>query len=145
MVIMGWKNIARYLGCGVRTAQRWHSGSRLPVRRPSAGNKGPVIALSDEIDAWVRQSNGKHLGLADNPVLHHRQLLAALKSSLSEQKKLLKLLQKSMSDLHFPWITRHRSCHLSFLRLEISSGPGYHSRRLQLRLNFLDQTFSFSY
>jgi hypothetical protein len=45
----GWKEIASYLGKGVRTVQRWESQFGLPVRR-IAGEV--VFALRDEVDAW---------------------------------------------------------------------------------------------
>jgi hypothetical protein len=31
-----WKEIAKYLGKGVRTAQRWEHEAGLPIRRPMA-------------------------------------------------------------------------------------------------------------
>jgi hypothetical protein len=34
MILKGWKDIAKYLGCGVRTVQRWEKLG-LPVRRPA--------------------------------------------------------------------------------------------------------------
>ncbi len=53
-VLSSWKEIAAYLGKGVRTAQRWERELRLPVRRPIAHNKRIVIALPDELDGWLR-------------------------------------------------------------------------------------------
>jgi predicted ribosome quality control (RQC) complex YloA/Tae2 family protein len=58
VIFKGWKDIARHLGCGVRTAQRWE-GEGLPVKRPTGAHRsdrGPVLAESEEIDAWVRDS-----------------------------------------------------------------------------------------
>lgn len=52
MVLMGWKDIAKYLGCGLRTAQRWEALG-LPVRRPARGRRSAVVALSKDIDVWV--------------------------------------------------------------------------------------------
>lgn len=54
MVIKGWKEIARYLGCGIRTVQRWEKLS-LPVRRPTKGKRGAVVAINEEIEAWVKR------------------------------------------------------------------------------------------
>ena len=56
MILMGWKDIAKYLGCGVRTAQRWE-GLGLPLRRPSRGRRSAVVALTKDVDAWLRGSN----------------------------------------------------------------------------------------
>lgn len=46
-----WKEIARYLRRGLRTAQRWEREAGLPVRRV-AGERGAVYAFAAEIDAW---------------------------------------------------------------------------------------------
>jgi len=53
-----WKEIANYLNCSARTAQRWHKAWRLPVHHPN-GARGPVIANPRELDAWItRDLNG---------------------------------------------------------------------------------------
>jgi hypothetical protein len=49
-----WKEIAQYLGKGVRTAQRWESDLGLPVRRPGGHKKGIVMAFTEDIDLWMR-------------------------------------------------------------------------------------------
>jgi DNA-binding transcriptional regulator YiaG len=51
-VFTSWKDIANYLGKGVRTVQRWESGLGLPIRRPNANMHNVVIALRSEIDEW---------------------------------------------------------------------------------------------
>lgn len=58
MILSGWKSIATHLGAGVRTVQRWeHSG--LPIRRPRGATKGPILAYSEELDAWIRSQQAK--------------------------------------------------------------------------------------
>jgi len=52
-VLSGWKDIANYLGKGVRTVQRYEQTFQLPVRRPSGGPRGAVIASRPELDDWV--------------------------------------------------------------------------------------------
>ena len=47
-----WKEIAAYLGRGVRTIQRWEQHEGLPVRRHLHSAKGSVYASRSEIDAW---------------------------------------------------------------------------------------------
>ena len=49
-----WKEIADYLSAGVRTVQRWEAEFALPVRRPRGTKRSAVLAVSSEIDAWVR-------------------------------------------------------------------------------------------
>jgi hypothetical protein len=52
-VLNSWKEIAEYLGRGLRTAQRWERDLGLPVRRPRGRMRTAVIALRWEIDAWI--------------------------------------------------------------------------------------------
>lgn len=54
MILKGWKDIAKYLGCGVRTVQRWERLS-LPVRRPARSKRSPVVAISKELEAWIKR------------------------------------------------------------------------------------------
>jgi predicted DNA-binding transcriptional regulator AlpA len=51
-ILSSWKEIAAYVGKGVRTVQRWEHESGFPVRRPRS-EKGAVMAYATEIDAWV--------------------------------------------------------------------------------------------
>ena len=52
-VLTSWKDIARYMGKGVRTVQRWEQDFGLPVRRPQGSNKKAVLARPRDLDAWV--------------------------------------------------------------------------------------------
>jgi hypothetical protein len=52
--LTSWKEIAGYLGKGVRTVQRWERDMGLPVRRPHHRNKGLVLALPEDIDSWLQ-------------------------------------------------------------------------------------------
>lgn len=49
----GWKEIAAYLGRGVRTAQRWETEFGLPVRRMGQDRGDSVFAYVADIDAWL--------------------------------------------------------------------------------------------
>jgi len=55
-ILQSWKEIASYLGLGVRTVQRYESRFALPVHRPAARSRSSVAAFADELDAWLRQS-----------------------------------------------------------------------------------------
>ena len=53
-LLSSWKDIAEYLGRGIRTAQRWEQSLGLPVRRPTGATcKSTVAVQSEEIDAWL--------------------------------------------------------------------------------------------
>ena len=55
-VLSGWKDVARHLGMGVRTVQRYERLMGLPVRRPAGRSRGSVVATISELDAWVTAS-----------------------------------------------------------------------------------------
>lgn len=63
-VLNSWKDIADYLHCGVRTAQRWERDLQLPVYRPRPGKRGPVCAFPSEIQIWLRQRKTDHVNPA---------------------------------------------------------------------------------
>lgn len=54
LLLTCWKDIARYMGKGVRTVQRWEQKLDLPVRRPQ-GNayKSAVVARAQDLDQWL--------------------------------------------------------------------------------------------
>jgi hypothetical protein len=53
-VLTSWKDIAQYVGKGVRTVQRWESEFGFPIRRIKPGRKSVVLAIPAEIDAWLQ-------------------------------------------------------------------------------------------
>lgn len=53
-ILSSWKEIAEFLGKGVRTAQRWERELGLPVRRPPGKDSRVVFALREELTAWVK-------------------------------------------------------------------------------------------
>ncbi len=52
-ILNSWKEIAQYLGRGVRTVQRWEAELGLPVRRPRGRSRSAVIAVAAELDRWM--------------------------------------------------------------------------------------------
>jgi len=52
-LLTSWKEIANYLGKGVRTVQRWERQFGLPVRRPNEKARGIVHATREELDRWL--------------------------------------------------------------------------------------------
>jgi hypothetical protein len=53
-ILTSWKDIAQYVGKGVRTLQRWERELGFPVRRTKPGGKGSVLAFRTEIDSWAK-------------------------------------------------------------------------------------------
>jgi len=69
-VLNSWKEIASYVGRGVRTVQRWERELGLPVRRPRGKQRSAVIGLKQDIDQWLRSPHvGHHHG--GHPTTHH--------------------------------------------------------------------------
>jgi hypothetical protein len=60
-VLNSWKEIAAYLGRGVRTAQRWERDLALPVRRPRGTDRSAVFAVPAEIDGWLKRCPARAL------------------------------------------------------------------------------------
>ncbi len=56
--IIGWKAIASFLGCDVRTAQRWQATRGLPIQRVPGGAGASVWADPAELRGWL--STGAH-------------------------------------------------------------------------------------
>jgi tetratricopeptide (TPR) repeat protein len=48
-----WKEIAAYLGKGVRTAIRWSKDEGMPVYRHAGSKSGAIYAYRSEIDEWI--------------------------------------------------------------------------------------------
>jgi hypothetical protein len=57
-----WKEIASYLGRGVRTVQRWERELQLPIHRIGSGPRSPVYALTSELNFWMRTSGAMRNG-----------------------------------------------------------------------------------
>lgn len=68
-IFSSWKEIAAYLGKGVRTVQRWEAHLNLPVHRPS--KRGVIIAYQSELDRWTRHTADM---LARSSRLEHDEL-----------------------------------------------------------------------
>jgi Tol biopolymer transport system component len=47
-----WKEIAAFLGRGIRTVQRWEREEGLPVHRLAHAKRGSIYANRDELSAW---------------------------------------------------------------------------------------------
>jgi hypothetical protein len=56
-VLLGWKQIARYLSKSIRTVQRWEHDLGLPVRKIDTQTKSDVVAFVTEIEVWVRRGS----------------------------------------------------------------------------------------
>jgi phage terminase Nu1 subunit (DNA packaging protein) len=55
-VLNSWKEIAAYMGRGVRTVQRWEQHLGLPVHRPQGKDRSAVVAMREELDHWLAKT-----------------------------------------------------------------------------------------
>jgi phage shock protein A len=60
-ILNGWKEVAAFLGRGVRTVQRWEVLG-LPVHRPHGRTRSAVVASSDELAAWFAATPQRDMG-----------------------------------------------------------------------------------
>lgn len=66
-ILNSWKEVAHYLGRGTRTVQRWERDLGLPVHRPRGKRRSAVMALRQDLDAWVgsRPQKDTHHDVSD--------------------------------------------------------------------------------
>jgi predicted DNA-binding transcriptional regulator AlpA len=56
-----WKEVAQFVGLGVRTVQRLEQHSGFPVHRPACKLRSPIIAIPEEIEHWLdNRPFGRH-------------------------------------------------------------------------------------
>src|SRR5215469_14773163 len=56
-ILNSWKEIATYVGRGVRTIQRWEQSLDFPIHRPHGRPRSAVIALKPQIVEWLRMTH----------------------------------------------------------------------------------------
>jgi predicted DNA-binding transcriptional regulator AlpA len=96
-VLTSWKEIAAYLGKGVRTVQRWEKDFGLPVRRPTGSDKSAILARSHDIDVWVAMRCSPRGRLDSVSAPHHETI--AMRTSLATGISTLKMLRDSNAAL----------------------------------------------
>ena len=89
-VLTSWKEVAQYMGKGVRTVQRWERHFGLPIRRPQANSQRAVLAIPEEIDAWV--CNRTHIRNGQSPASELEQLRSRIAQLENENQALRRRL-----------------------------------------------------
>src|SRR3954463_959964 len=54
-IFSSWKEIAAFLGKGVRTVQRWEKTLGLPVSRPNGLASNVVVASEEDLINWCKK------------------------------------------------------------------------------------------
>jgi Tol biopolymer transport system component len=133
-----WKEIAAYLGRGIRTVQRWEREEGLPVHRLAHEKRGSIYARREELAAWWERrrmtlaapSSTDAVGSQVVPRLERVTWTAALTSwpALSSDARLIAYVSDAGQDGKTPqiWIqqiggaalrltnSEHEYSHLSF-------------------------------
>jgi hypothetical protein len=86
--LSGWKEIANYLGKGVRTVQRYEREMGLPVRRPAKKSRASVVATKFEIDAWVAASPIRQDFRLPRLAGDHRTFIQQVTTGLAQMRRL---------------------------------------------------------
>jgi hypothetical protein len=93
-----WKEIACYLGKGVRTVQRWEQYFGLPVRRPQSASRGVICATPEELDAWLNARWTRRPAKATPPALNN-PLRLTMRSGIQAHHELLHTTHRLMGEL----------------------------------------------
>jgi len=135
-ILSGWKDIANYLGKGVRTVQRYELELGLPVRRPAGKAQGSVIATRSELDGWVAAT----AGFLDHPCSTNAaspvSACASLKKRIAEMEQLAVRTKKLRAellesrDILFETLERIRG-EVSQARIESAPHRGSRSSRMR--------------
>lgn len=91
-VLNSWKEIATYLGRGVRTVQRWERDLDLPVRRPRGKQRSAVIAIKEDLDLWLRTPHGVEIRGRE---VHHKNRTRLMENTHLLHSQTLVLIARS--------------------------------------------------
>lgn len=109
-ILSGWKDIASYLGRGVRTVQRYEEELRLPVRRPVGRVRGFVVCTKAELDAWISASPVRkefQVTLMNNA--HGSLPIVAVKQGIQEMRALREQMRGLRDDLRRSMFLLHQN------------------------------------
>lgn len=87
-IVNGWKDIASYLGKGVRTVQRYERGLGLPVRRIPGKSNGSVVATKAELCAWILASPIRETLQLSQPAVDNAVLLDEFRKQVQKLHRL---------------------------------------------------------
>lgn len=114
-IISGWKDIAKYLGKGVRTVQRYERELGLPIRRPAGRVAGSVIATKAELDCWIAAIPLRAVVPLSQCEQDSFAILKDLRSNVADMRRLREEAAKVQHELR-------ESLHVLKAKLEFSQG-----------------------
>jgi hypothetical protein len=103
VILNGWKDIAAYLHCSIRTAQRWELEGGLPISRPVPYRRSCVLADSKQLDRWLRngflRAHHHRANKYVTTVERSQQLLSEVYQSHQQLRLRMKTFRSRMSAL----------------------------------------------
>ncbi|HEX4663544.1 MAG TPA: hypothetical protein VH196_04080, partial [Terriglobales bacterium] len=95
-ILSSWKEIAAYVGRGVRTLQRYEAQRGFPVHRVAGnGGGGSVVAFTEEIDLWLSTAPEGAFMLVDR-----KDAPAELQAAKKEVQEAYAAYQRSLQRYH---------------------------------------------
>ena len=95
-ILNSWKEIATYLGRGVRTVQRWEAQLALPIHRPAGKDHSAVLAFSSELDHWL-DSRPVRYPAVSSPSQPAETQTAQVQSLLTRAEAMLQKIESLLS------------------------------------------------
>jgi len=86
-LLTSWKEIASFLGKGVRTVQRWEATLGLPVIRPPDRRSGIVMARPSDLEAWLVNGRQRSRGNSDGQDKKDSELRAIFSECVQELRR----------------------------------------------------------
>jgi len=97
-LLNNWKQIAQYLGRGVRTVQRWEQDLRMPVHRPRGKTRSAVVAFTHELEDWLSRTPVKNGGAREPGSIPQaaptRLRVLVVENDLHDLKKCVAVLER---------------------------------------------------
>jgi len=118
MILRSWKEIANYLRCGVRTAQRWENQLGLPIRRPGAPDRSVIMAFTEELDQWAGRINPSASDMVQSSLAAQSDLRQELSDLRLKQRQLIETLRRNVKTVR----TSMRKS--DEIRRDTGGGPG---------------------
>ena len=91
-IFSSWKEIATYLGKGVRTVQRWEKTIGLPVRRPKGSYSNVIVATERELREWLE--SGEAMAHRQNDSEDFKELQRKIERLEAMHKRLIELITR---------------------------------------------------
>ncbi len=95
-ILSSWKEIAAFLGKGVRTVQRWERTLGLPIMRP--GGSSIILARRRELEEWL--SRAAPISCPAQPPERHTAVKATLAERLCELKRKIRETRLLRDQIH---------------------------------------------